>query len=83
MIEKTTINTINYPHVYVSQYNPVKGLGSWLTPDLYRVGGALGYKSTGRSHIYDSKKTINTINLPSGLYAPPVNLDTMCSTCKS
>jgi hypothetical protein len=37
-------------------------------------GGALGYKSTGRSRIYDSK-TINTIDLPSCLYAPPVNLD--------
>jgi len=60
----------------VSRYNPVKGLGSWLTPDLYRIGGALGYKSTGRSRIYDSKTAINTINLPLCLYAPPVNLDT-------
>ena len=38
-------------------------------------GGALGYKSTGRSRIYESKITINTINLPLCLYAPPVNLD--------
>ena len=37
--------------------------------------GALGYKSTGRSRIYESKTTINIINLPSCRYAPPVNLD--------
>jgi hypothetical protein len=58
----------------VSRYNPVKGLGSWLTPDLYRIGGAPGYKAVGRAHIYD-RTTINTIKLPSCLYAPPVNLD--------
>jgi len=30
----------------------------------------------GRAHIYDSTiTTINTIDLPSCLYAPPVNLD--------
>jgi hypothetical protein len=48
----------------VSRYNPVKGLGSWLTPDLYRIGRALGYKAVGRAHIYDKKTTINTINYP-------------------
>jgi hypothetical protein len=58
----------------MSRYNPVKGLGSWLTPDLYRIGGALGYKAVGRAHIYD-RTTINTIKLPSCLYALPVNLD--------
>jgi hypothetical protein len=59
----------------VSRYNPVKGLGSWLTPDLYRIGGAPGYKAVGRAHIYDIITTINTIDLPSCLYALPVNLD--------
>ena len=43
-------------------------------------GGAPGYKSTGRSRIYDSRTTINTINLPLCLYAPPVNLDRMICT---
>ena len=41
-------------------------------------GGALGYKSAGRSRIYDSKNNnqYNQYNqLPSCLYAPPVNLD--------
>ena len=39
----------------MSRYIPVKGLvGSWLTPDRYQEGGALGYKSMGRSHIHDS-----------------------------
>jgi hypothetical protein len=59
----------------MSRYNPVKGLGSWLTPDLSREGGALGYKDVGRAHIRDSITSINTINLPSCLYAPPVNPD--------
>jgi hypothetical protein len=59
----------------MSRYNPVKGLGSWLTPDLYRIGRAPGYKAVGRAHIYDSITTINTINLPLCLYALPVNLD--------
>ena len=46
----------------VSRYIPVKGLvSSWLTPDWYQEGRALGYKSTGRSHIHDSI-IINTIN---------------------
>jgi hypothetical protein len=36
----------------------LRGLvGSWLTP-----GGALGYKVMGRTHIYDSRRIINTIN---------------------
>jgi hypothetical protein len=48
----------------LSRYNPVKGLGSWLTPDLYRIGGAPGYKAVGRAHIYDSITTINTFNYP-------------------
>jgi hypothetical protein len=51
------------PQHDVSRYNPVKGLGSWLTPDLYRIGGAPGYKAVGRAHIYDSI-TINIINYP-------------------
>jgi hypothetical protein len=38
-------------------------------------GGALGYKATGRSRIHDRRRTINTINIPSCLYAPPENLD--------
>jgi len=37
--------------------------------------GAPGYKAVGKAHIYDSMTIINTINLPSCLYAPPVNLD--------
>jgi hypothetical protein len=40
-------------------------------------GRALGYKSTGRSRIYDSTTTINTIDLPLCLYALPVNLDSI------
>ena len=53
------------------RYNPVKGLlGSWLTPDLYLEGGAPGYKAVGRAHIHNGT-TINTINIPSCLYAPP------------
>jgi len=48
----------------VSRYNPVKGLGSWLTPDLYRIGGAPGYKAVGRAHIYDSITIKKTINYP-------------------
>jgi hypothetical protein len=46
----------------VLRYIPVKGLvGSWLTPDLYQEGGALGYKAMGWSHFHDSI-IINTIN---------------------
>ena len=48
----------------MSRYNPVKGLGSWLTPDLYRIGGAPGYKAVGRAHIYDSITIKKTINYP-------------------
>jgi hypothetical protein len=59
----------------MSRYIPVKGLvGSWLTPDRYQEGGALGYKVVGRAHIRDSI-TINTINLPSCSYALPVHFD--------
>ena len=61
----------------VSRYNPVKELGSWLTPDLYRISGALGYKAVGRAHIYNSITTINTINLPLCLYTLLVNLNTL------
>jgi hypothetical protein len=53
----------------------LKGLGSWLTPDQNREGGAPGYKAMGRSHLHD--RTINTINLPSCSCALPVNLDTL------
>jgi hypothetical protein len=61
----------------MSQYNPVKGLvGSWLTPDWYQEGGALGYKVVGRAHIHDSI-IINTINLLSCLCALPVQIDSM------
>ena len=58
------------------RYIPAKGLVAGL-PLICIKGGAPGYKSTGRSRIYDSKTTINTIDLPSCLYAPPVNLDNL------
>jgi hypothetical protein len=59
----------------VSQNIPVKGLvGTWLTPDRYQEGGALGYKVVGRAHIHDSI-TINTISLPSCSCALPVQID--------
>jgi hypothetical protein len=48
----------------MSRYNPVKGLGSWLTPDRYQEGGALWYKAVGRAHIHDSITIINSINYP-------------------
>src|SRR3984893_13243886 len=58
----------------------LRGLvGSWLTPDRYQEGGALGYKVMGRTQIHDSI-TINTINLPSCLCALPVYLNSMSST---
>jgi hypothetical protein len=51
-----------------------KGLvGSWLTPDLYREGGAPGYKSVGRSHIRD--RIIIKYN--------QFTLMFLCSACKS
>jgi hypothetical protein len=53
-----------------------KGLvGSWLTPDLYQEGGAPGHKAMGRSHIYDSDITIQSIQTSCSC-ALPVNLDT-------
>jgi len=63
-----------YLQYFMSRYNPVKGLfGSWLTPDLYREGGATGYKAMGWSHLHDSITIIiNTINLPSCQHALPV-----------
>jgi len=56
------------------RYIPAKGLVAGL-PLVCIKGGALGYKAVGRAHIYDKITTINTIDLPSCLYAPPVNLD--------
>jgi len=38
-------------------------------------GGAPGYKATGRSRIYDSKTTINTINYPHVYMLHLLNLD--------
>jgi hypothetical protein len=56
----------------LSRFIHVKGLfGSWLTPDRYQEGGALGYKVVGTAHIHDSI-TINTINF---------TLMFMCSAC--
>jgi hypothetical protein len=40
-------------------------------------GGALGYKSTGRSRIYDSITTINTINYPHVYMLRLLNLDSL------
>ena len=58
----------------VLRYNPVKGLVAGL-PLIGTKGGALGYKSVGGSHIYDSIIIIiNSINS---------NLMFMCSACKS
>jgi NADPH:quinone reductase-like Zn-dependent oxidoreductase len=59
----------------VSQYNPLRGCIVAGLPLTCIKGGASGYKSTSRSRIYDSITKINTIDLPSCLYAPPVNLD--------
>jgi hypothetical protein len=42
-------------------------LRGWLVAGLPLAcikGGALGYKSMGRSHLYDSRTIINTINYP-------------------
>jgi len=65
----------------LSRYIPVEGLVAGL-PLICIKGRTLGYKSTGRSRIYDSKITINTINLPSCVYAPPINLDKFeCHAC--
>jgi hypothetical protein len=51
----------------VLRYTPVKGfIGSWLTPDRYHEGGALGYKSMGRPHFHD-RIIINTIKKNSTL----------------
>ena len=53
----------------------LRGLvGSWLTPDRYQQGGALGYKVVGRAHMHDSI-IINTINLPSCSCALPVEIN--------
>jgi hypothetical protein len=63
----------------MSRYIPIEGLVAGL-PLICIKGRTLGYKSTGRSRIYDSKSTINNNQLPSCLYAPPVNLDNLvCS----
>jgi hypothetical protein len=75
--EKNSLNTANRilaSDSRVSRYIPVEGLVAGL-PLICIKGGALGYKATGRS-IHDSNITINTINLLSCIYAPPVNLDT-------
>jgi hypothetical protein len=63
----------------MSRYNPVKGLGSWLTPDLYQ-GGAPGYKAVGRAYIYDSKNNHQYNQLSSCPHAPPVNIDRILLT---
>jgi hypothetical protein len=58
----------------------LRGLvGSWLTPDRYQEGGALGYKAMGKTQIHDSS-IINTINLTSCSCAQPVNLNKLEST---
>jgi hypothetical protein len=45
---------------YCHDISLLRGLvGSWLTP-----GGALGYKVMGRTHIYDRRIIINTVNYP-------------------
>jgi hypothetical protein len=68
------LNLLELRDYIVSRYIPVEGLvSSWLIPDLYQ-DGAPGYKTTGRSRIYDSRTIINTINS---------NLMFICSACKS
>jgi hypothetical protein len=57
-------------HISCHDISLLRGLvGSWLTP-----GGALGYKVMGRTHLYDRRRIINTINS---------NLMFNCSACKS